>query len=63
MLKFLERLHWIDIESERELQFQIRLSDVKNKEEIQFLKRILSKKSEISQRDGNYYLKNISKTN
>jgi hypothetical protein len=62
MLQFFERLHWIDIESERELIFQIRLSENKNKEEIQLLKRIFSKLSEISRRDGKFYLKTIGET-
>jgi len=62
MLRFFERLHWVDIEteSERELIFHIRLSEPKNKNEIQLLKKNLSRKSKISQRDGKYYLEIIS---
>jgi len=60
MLRFFERLHWVDVESERELIFHIRLSELKNKDEIQLLKKILSRKSKISKRDGKYYLENIS---
>jgi len=60
MLRFFERLHWVDVESERELKFHIRLSEPKNKDEIQLLKKILSRKSKISQRDEKYYLENIS---
>lgn len=60
MLRFFERLHWVDVESERDLLFHIRLSEPKNKDEIQLLKKILSRKSKISQRDGKYFLENIS---
>ncbi|MFW9879904.1 MAG: hypothetical protein ACFFG0_43070, partial [Candidatus Thorarchaeota archaeon] len=59
MLRFFEKLHWIDIESERELSFQIRLSDCKNKDEIQLLKKNLSRKSNILHSDGKYYIEDI----
>ena len=60
MLRFFERLHWVEVESERELIFHIRLSEVKNKDEIQLLKKVLSRKSKISKRDGKYYIENIN---
>ncbi|MFX0081299.1 MAG: hypothetical protein ACFE94_06055 [Candidatus Hodarchaeota archaeon] len=60
LLKFFQKLHWIDIESERELTFRIRLSEVKNHDDIQHLLKFLSKKSKVSQNDGKYYLETIS---
>ncbi|MFX1481145.1 MAG: hypothetical protein ACFFCI_23950 [Promethearchaeota archaeon] len=56
MLKLFEKLHWIDIESENELLFHLRLSETKNQDEIQFLMKILSEKSEVIKDNGIYYL-------
>jgi hypothetical protein len=59
LLKFLkafERLHWIRIENENFLQFQIRLNKDKYSDEIQFLKEYLSKYSKILQTNDIYYL-------
>ena len=56
ILKFFEKLHWIDIESEEELIFQIRLSESKHPDEIQFLLNTLSTKSKVLQNNGKYYL-------
>ena len=57
MLKFFERLHWIEIESEKDLIFQIRLSKSKYKKEIDFLIEVLSKKSDILEKNGKYQVK------
>jgi hypothetical protein len=57
LLKAFERLHWIRIENEDALEFQIRLSNEKYNDEIQFLKNYLSKYSEIIGNDNFYYLK------
>ena len=56
ILKFFERLHWVDIESENDLIFHIRLSQINYKKEIQFLLKILSKYTEVSEMNGKYYL-------
>jgi hypothetical protein len=55
-IRFFEKLHWIDIESEEDLIFQIRLSEEKHPKEIQFIIKTLSEKSKVSQNDGKYYL-------
>ena len=55
-LKFFEKIHWIDIESEEELIFQIRLSELKHPDEIQFLLNTLSEKSKVLQNNGKYYI-------
>ncbi|MCK4369535.1 MAG: hypothetical protein KAW03_00580 [Candidatus Lokiarchaeota archaeon] len=59
ILKFFENLHWIEIESEKDLRFQIRLSESKHPYEREFLLKTLSKKSKILHENGKYYLKNI----
>ncbi|MFW9947006.1 MAG: hypothetical protein ACFFDX_09290 [Candidatus Odinarchaeota archaeon] len=55
-LKFFEKLHWIDIESEKDLSFRFRLSKEKNHEEIKFLINSLSKHSKVTQLNGIYNL-------
>ncbi|MFW9818513.1 MAG: hypothetical protein ACFFE5_02790 [Candidatus Thorarchaeota archaeon] len=57
LLKFFEKLHWIDIENEDELFFYIRLSDLKFQSERDFLMKIFSKDSQILHANGGYYLK------
>lgn len=57
ILKLFEKLHWIEIESETDLLFQIRLSKSKYQHEREYLLEVLSKKSEISQKNGRYKLK------
>ena len=59
ILKFFEKLHWIEIESEKDLIFQIRLSASKYQHEREYLFEVLSKKSEISQKNGKYALKKL----
>ena len=59
-LRFFEKLHWISIESEEELIFQIRLSESKHPDEIQFLLIILSEKAKVTQNNGKYYLESKS---
>jgi hypothetical protein len=56
VLRFFEKLHWVDIESEEELIFRIRLSKSKHPDEHQFLMNTLSKKSKVLQNNGKYYL-------
>lgn len=56
VLKSFERLHWIRIENEDYLQFQIRLNREKYSNEIEFLKEYLSKYSKILQSNDIYYL-------
>jgi len=57
MLKFFEKLHWIEIESEKDLIFHFRLSKTKYQNEREFLIETLSKKSKISQTNGKYQVK------
>ncbi len=59
MLKFFEKLHWIEIESEKDLSFRIRLSKSKYTYEREFLLENLSKKSKISHENEKFYLKDI----
>ncbi len=59
ILKLFEKLHWIKIQSEKDLNFVIRLSKSKFSQEKEFLLDTLSKKSEISHENGIYYLKKI----
>ncbi len=59
MLKLFEKFHWIEIESENDLIFQIRLSKTKYEQEIHYMLEILSKKSEILHKNGRYQLKTL----
>jgi hypothetical protein len=59
ILKFFEKMHWIDIENEDDLVFNLRLSDSKNPSERAYLMKILSKNSRILQEMGLYYMKNL----
>ncbi|MFX1417373.1 MAG: hypothetical protein ACFE9N_00485 [Promethearchaeota archaeon] len=59
LLKFFEKLHWIEIESKKDLIFQIKLSNIKFQNERKFLFEILSKKSNILQIDGKFQLKKL----
>jgi hypothetical protein len=56
ILKLFEKLHWIDIESEDELFFNLRLSETTNQDNIQFLLKILKQRSTVTQDNGIYYL-------
>jgi len=60
MLKFFQKLHWVEIESEKDQIFQIRLSKTKHQHEWQFLFDAISKYSKISELDGKYYLEKHS---
>jgi len=55
-LKFFERLHWIEIESEDQLRFVIRLSEEQNKNEIKMFLDLASKYSKVTQSNSKYYL-------
>lgn len=57
LLKFFERIHWIDIENEKDLIFYIRLSNKKYKNERTFLLNTLSRYSSVVQANGKHYLK------
>jgi uncharacterized protein YegP (UPF0339 family) len=59
ILKYFEKLHWIDIENEDDLFFHVRLSDPKYHSEREYLMNFLSKNSQILQENGGYYLKNL----
>jgi len=59
LLRFFEKLHWIEIENEKDLRFQIRLSKSKFPIEREFLFEILSKKSTILREKENFYLKDL----
>ncbi|MFX1310255.1 MAG: hypothetical protein ACFE8C_11195, partial [Promethearchaeota archaeon] len=59
MLKLFEKFHWIEIESENDLIFQIRLSKSKYEQEINYMLEILLKKSEILHKNGKYQLKTL----
>lgn len=57
LLRFFEKLHWIEIKNEKDLSFQIRLSKSKYPREREFLLESLSKKTKVSNEHENYYLK------
>ncbi|UCD01338.1 MAG: hypothetical protein JSV23_10745 [Promethearchaeota archaeon] len=59
-LKFFEKLHWIEIESEKDLIFQIRLLKSKYQSERESLLKILSKKSKVSHINGKYHLEPLA---
>lgn len=59
ILKIFQKFHWIEIESEKELLFQIKLPESKYKEEIETMLEILSKKSEIHHKSGKIQLKRL----
>jgi uncharacterized protein YueI len=56
VLKFFERIHWIKMINEIDLQFQIIISDIQNKSEREFLLKYLSDHANISEDNGRYYL-------
>jgi len=55
LLKFFERLHWIDIENKKEGIFRIRLPPSKEPQ-TEFLLNFLSKYTEFKEHNGRYYL-------
>ena len=57
MLRIFERFHWIEIESDTDLIFHIKLSKMKYQNEIEFMFNILSKHSSITEANGEFYLK------
>ncbi|UCC18804.1 MAG: hypothetical protein JSV62_11935 [Promethearchaeota archaeon] len=59
LLKFFEKLHWIEIESEKDLIFQIKLSEKRFQNEKELLLGTLSQRSKILQINGKYQLKRI----
>lgn len=59
MLKFFEKLHWIEIISEKDLSFQITLPKLNYSIEREFLFETLSKKSKILREKENFYLKDL----
>ena len=56
ILRFFNKLHWIDIENMESKSFKIRLSEENDNREIDYLFNILSKYSNISKTEGKYYL-------
>lgn len=56
ILKFFEKIHWIELISDKDLSFQIKLSETKNKRERDYFFEILTKYSDLSKLDENYYL-------
>jgi len=56
LLKYFEHLHWIRIENEKDLIFQIRLSKEENNEKYDFILNHLSKYASITQDNGRLYL-------
>jgi len=56
MLKVVEKLHWISIQSQLSLSFRLNLTKEKNSGDIEFLMDYLSKYSKISNEEGKYYL-------
>ena len=56
MLEFFERLHWIKIFDRDELSFEIKLSNEKHREDLQFLLDYFSEKSGFFKKGEKYYL-------
>jgi len=59
LLKYFEQLHWIRIENEADLTFQIRISKEENKEDYDFMVNYLSKYANITQENGRFYLEDL----
>jgi hypothetical protein len=59
LLKFFEKLHWIEIISEEDLCFQITLSNLNYPLEREFVLKTLSKKSKIVNENEIFFLKNL----
>ncbi len=57
MLEFFERLHWIKIIDRDELSFEIKLSNEKHGEDLQFFLDYFSEKSGFFKKGEKYYLK------
>ncbi|UCD01337.1 MAG: hypothetical protein JSV23_10740 [Promethearchaeota archaeon] len=57
LLLFFNKIHWIRIENLKDLSFQVEQSIEKNLEQKQLLLNYLSNYTEISQKEGLYYLK------
>jgi len=60
MLQFFQQIHWIRIENEDELSFQIYTSKTEKNNEQEFLLEYLSKYSKISQANDRYYLEKLT---
>ncbi|MFX1390784.1 MAG: hypothetical protein ACFE9Z_12030 [Promethearchaeota archaeon] len=56
-LKLFEKFHWIEIESEELLLFQIKLPKSRYEKEINYLFEVLSKISDIIHKNGKYQIK------
>jgi hypothetical protein len=57
ILKLFEKLHWIEIDSEELLLFQIKLPKSRYEKEIKYLLELLSKISELIHKNGKYQIK------
>jgi hypothetical protein len=57
ILRLFERFHWIEIDDEKELIFRIKLPKSKYQEEIDYMLKTFSDKSEILKLDGKHQLK------
>jgi uncharacterized protein (DUF2132 family) len=57
LLKLFEKIHWIEIENDKDLIFHIRLSKMRYQNEIEFLINTLSKYSSVEKANGKHYLK------
>ncbi len=57
LLRLFEKLHWIEIESEKDLSFQVKLLETRFSHEREYLFEVLSRISKISQMNGKSYLK------
>jgi len=60
ILRFFEKLHWISIENEKDLEFQIKLSKTQNLSERKLMLDFLSKCSKISQDNDRLYLEKLT---
>jgi hypothetical protein len=56
ILRFFDKLHWIDIEDMASNSFNVRLSEETDNKEIDYLLNVLSKYSNIALNKGKYYL-------
>jgi hypothetical protein len=56
ILKYFEKMHWVDIENDEDLIFQVRLSRPKYQSEREYLFETLSQFSSISEMGGKFYL-------
>ncbi|MFW9867247.1 MAG: hypothetical protein ACFFEN_14215 [Candidatus Thorarchaeota archaeon] len=60
ILKYFEKMHWVDIENTKDLIFHVRLFKPKYQSEREYMFEILSQFSNVSEIGGKYYLPKVN---